>query len=234
MKVKVQKFDPSVDAEPTMKEYDVEYRKNMTVLEALVAINTEQEPIVFDYSCRGRTCGRCAMALNGTPCLACVTLVDEEGVNELTSLPGFPIIRDLIVDKAKVHERVSSIQIRQRANELTLDEINAPVDPEICAKIDPLEYCARCCVCTSACPVVQMNGLRDFVGPTGMIAIGLRYYDPYDQGDRVVQAVQNGLYDCIMCGICTEVCKSLEIDHLSVFNDLRAEAEARGLKPADA
>ena len=229
MKVKVQKYDPSVDTEPSMKEYDVEYHENMTILEALVKINAEQEPIVFDYSCRGRTCGRCAICYNGTPALACVTLVDENGTNEITSLPGFPIIRDLIVDKSKVHERVSAIEIRQRAKPLTLDEINAPVDPEICKKLPPLEYCARCCVCTAACPVVQSKGMGKFIGPTGMIAIGLRYYDPYDQGDRVVQAVQNGLYDCIMCGTCTDVCKALEIDHLSVWNDLRAAAEARGL-----
>lgn len=232
MKVKVQKYDPSVDKEPYMKEYDVDYRENMTVLEALVAINDEQDPIVFDYSCRGRTCGRCAMALNGTPILACVTLVDENGDNEITPLPHFPIIRDLIVDKSKIHSRVSSIEVRQRANELTLDEINAPVDPEICKKLPPLEYCARCCVCTAACPVVASKGLKSFIGPTGMIAIGLRFYDPYDQGDRVVEAVQNGLYNCIMCGTCTQVCKALEIDHLSVWNDLRAAAEARGLKPA--
>jgi len=234
MKVKVQKYDPSVDAEPYMKEYNVEYHENMTVLEALVKINDEQDPIVFDYSCRGRTCGRCAMALNGTPVLACVTLVEENGDNEITSLPGFPIIRDLIVDKSKVHERVSAIEVRQRDHELTLAEVNEPVDPTICKKMPPLEYCARCCVCTSACPVVQSKGLKSYIGPTGMIAIGLRFYDPYDQGDRVVEAVQNGLYECIMCGKCTEVCKALEIDHLSVWNDLRAAAEERGLKPANA
>ena len=232
MKVKIQKYDPSMDAEPYFKEFDVDYHENMTILEALVKINPEQEPVVFDYSCRGRTCGRCAICYNGTPALACVTLVDEDGENEITPLTGFPVIRDLIVDKSKVHERVSSIMIRQRAKELTLEDINKPVDPVICKKIDPLEYCARCCVCTAACPVVQSQGLGKFIGPTGLIAIGLRYYDPYDEGDRVVQAVQNGLFQCILCGTCTEVCKALEIDHLSVFNDLRAAAEERGLAPA--
>jgi len=234
MKVKVQKYDPSADDAPTMKEYTVDYHEHMTVLEALVKINAEQEPIVFDYSCRGRTCGRCAITFNGTPALACVTCVEENGDNEVKPLTGFPVIRDLIVDKSKVHERVAAIEVRQRAEKMTLEEINKPVDPEICKKIAPLEYCARCCVCTAVCPVVQSKGPKNYIGPTGMIAIGLRYYDPYDEGDRVVQAVQNGLYNCIMCGRCTEVCKALEIDHLSVWKDLRSAAEARGLKPADA
>ena len=230
MKVTVQKYDPSVDDQPYEKTYEVEYHENMTVLEALVAINDGEEPVVFDYSCRGRTCGRCAMALDGTPCLACVTLVEEGGENKITSLPGFPIVRDLIVDKTKVTDRVATTMARRRANPLTLDEINEPVDPEIYAKMDPLEVCARCCVCTAGCPVVQSKGLKEFAGPTNLIAIALRHYDPYDQSNRLVDAVQAGLFNCAECGTCTTLCKAFEIDHVATFKDLKAQAEAAGLK----
>lgn len=233
MKVTVQKYDPSVDEKAYPKEFDVEYHENMTVLEALVQINDTMEPVVFDYSCRGRTCGRCAMALDGTPCLACVTLVDERGKNVIEPLPGFPVVRDLVVDKTKVTDRVAAIMVRQRAFPLELEEVTAPVDPAAYAKIDPLEHCARCCVCTAACPVVQEKGLKSFIGPTGMIAVGLRHYDPFDQGDRVVEAVQNGLFECTECGTCTMVCKALEIKHLSVWEDLRSAAVERGFaKPS--
>ena len=58
-------------------------------------------------------------------------------------------------------------------------------------------------------------GLKKFAGPTQMIAIGLRFYDPYDQGDRVVEAVQNGLFNCIQCGTCLSACpQSLDIPTL--------------------
>lgn len=174
------------------------------------------------------------MALNGTPCLACVTLVEENGKNDVTPLPGFPVVRDLIVDKAKITDKVSKILARQRAFDMSLDEVKAPVDPEVYKKLEPLEYCARCGVCMAACPVVQASGTKSYIGPTGMIAIANRFYDPYDQGDRVVEAVQNGLWNCTECGTCDTVCKALEIDHLSVWKDLRAAAEAAGLKPADA
>ena len=73
MKISVQKYNPSVDAEPYFGTYEIEHTEHMTLLEALVVINDTIEPIAFDYSCRGRVCGRCAMTLNGTPCLACVT-----------------------------------------------------------------------------------------------------------------------------------------------------------------
>ena len=229
MKIQIQKYDPSVDDEPYVKEFDVAYHDKMTVLEALVTVNDEQEPVVFDYSCRGRTCGRCAMALNGQPCLACVTLVDEQGDNLIEPLPGFPIVRDLIVDKTVMTNRIADIMVRQRAFPLELEEVQAPVDPATYAKIDPLEHCARCGVCVAACPVVNTLGPKEYIGPAGMLAIGLRYYDPFDQGDRVVQAVQNGLWNCTQCGTCDSVCKALEIDHQSVWADLRRAAEERGL-----
>lgn len=229
MKVSIQKYDPSVDEQPYIVDFDIDWHENMTVLEALTVVNDECAPVVFDFSCRGRDCGRCAMALNGKPCLACVTLVEEEGENLLTPLPGFPVVRDLVVDKTKVTGKVAQTMKRQRAKDLTLDEITAPVDPVIYAKMNPLEHCARCCVCTAACPVVASMGLKKFAGPTQMIATALRFYDPYDQGDRVIEAVQNGLFNCIQCGTCDTVCKALEIDHLATWADLRAAAEERGL-----
>ena len=210
MKVSIQKYDPSVDERPYVVDYEVDWRENMTVLEAITAINDGQEPVVFDFSCRGRDCGRCAVSLNGKPCLACVTLVNEEGENLVAPLPNFPVVRDLIVDKTKVTDRVA-------------------VTMRLYAKMDPLEHCSRCCVCTANCPVVAEKGLKKFAGPTQLIAIALRHYDPYDQGDRVIEAVQAGLFECIQCGACDEVCKALEIDHLGTWADLRAAAEERGL-----
>lgn len=62
-----------------------------------------------------------------------------------------------------------------------------------------------------------------------MVAIALRHYDPYDQGDRVAEAVQEGMWNCIMCGKCDEVCPAREIRHVDTWTELRAIATERGL-----
>ena len=108
------------------------------------------------------------------------------------------------------------------------DEINQ-FDMGAQEKVYSIEWCTRCGRCSSVCPAMQTSA--DYVGPMTMLATAYRYYDPYDQADRVVPAVQDGLYRCILCGQCTEVCDSPEIDHLTYWNDLRAAAEQRGLKP---
>ena len=72
-----------------------------------------------------------------------------------------------------------------------------------------------------------------FVGPAGMVAIASRYYDDLDGADRVLQAVQEGLFNCLMCGKCDEVCSALEIDHLGIWAELRAEAQERGIAPQE-
>ena len=58
MKITVTRFDPSQDASPYEQSFEVPYRDNITALEALMHIYENEEPIAFDYSCHGRSCGR--------------------------------------------------------------------------------------------------------------------------------------------------------------------------------
>jgi len=222
------KYDPSVDAEPYLKDYEVPITEHMTVLEAVIYIDENLEPLAYDYSCRGRVCGRCAMMLNGTPCTACTTAIKDQA-NVIEPLKGHPVIRDLVVDKNETHRRIAEVERRVRGAVLSIPEVEAPVDYEnVFLKIDPLEWCARCLSCNAACPALAAAPDK-YIGPAGMVAIALRQYDPYDDGDRVLQAVQEGMWNCIMCGKCDEVCPAKEIKHVETWTELRALATGRGL-----
>ena len=216
MKITVTRFDPSQDAAPYDQTFEVPFTDKMTALEALMYIYENEEPIAFDYACHGRSCGRCAMMVDGEPKLACITPLTDMA-HDIAPLEGYPVLHDLIVDKTQRHLATSARYNRVRFDDLNRDEINQ-FDMESQEKVYSIEWCTRCGRCSSVCPAMQTSA--DYVGPMTMLATAYRYYDPYDQADRVVQAVQ-----------CTEVCDSPEIDHLTYWNDLRAAAEQRGLKP---
>lgn len=230
MKVTIERFDPTVDSAPYLKDYEVPMSDNLTVLKALVYIHENIEPIAFDYSCRGRVCGRCAMLVNGKAGTACTTAVDGSDLL-IQPLPGFPVVRDLVVDKSRMYDRITRVEQRVRATQISYEEACAPVDYEnVFMKLDPLEWCARCGSCQAACPVCNSTTEGgSYAGPAAMLGIALRHLDPYDQGDRVTQAVQEGLWNCVMCGMCDQVCPCLEIDHVGTWQMLRDAATERGL-----
>jgi len=188
-------------------------------------------PSLLIMAAEARCVGAVPLCLMGNP-LYLVSRAVKEGDADITIEPlkGFPVVRDLIVDKSKVMDKLKTVEVRQDTG-LVYEDIVATMDPAVYAKIEALQWCAKCLSCVSVCPIINtMKDLEKYSGPATMVAIGLRFYDPNDEADRVLQAVNEGLFECSMCGLCSQVCPS-NIDHLSVFSDLRAAAEERGLKP---
>ena len=231
MKIKIQKYDPSIDEKPYWTEGEVEYQEGMSALQALVEFHEKVEPVSFDMSCTGSSCGRCAMTLDGTPCLACITPITDED-HEFAPLGSFPVIRDLVVNKDLLTEKIIDIQQRKQVEpfvEADLTPKNYSVEDNVV--IDSVERCIRCGVCMAACPVHKASP-DEYIGPAPMIATAFRHLDPYDAKDRIADAVSDGLFRCILCGTCNSVCPQTEIDHLSVWKRLRADAEKAGMKPS--
>lgn len=232
MNITVRKYDPTVDPEPYYVDYEVPKTEDMTVLEAIMYIDENLEPLAYDHSCRGRLCGRCAVMLNDQPCTACTKSI-EGSDNTIEPLNNVPVIRDLVVDKSAMQDRISRISRRQRTTELTMEDMDKVFDHEASVRIDAAARCARCLVCNAACPVLNTTP-GQYIGPAGMVALAMRNYDPNDEGDRVAEAVKEGMWNCIMCGNCDVVCPAQDIEHVTMWTALREQATARGLTEGSA
>lgn len=229
MKLSIQKYDPAIDAEPYTIDCEIEYTEKMSLLEAVGKAHEENEFIVFDYSCHGHHCGRCAVMLDGVPSLMCATPLTDKN-HKVEPLAGHNIVRDLIVDKTDYRDRLAKVYDRVRIEPVSDDGV-AVFDGTKTPLIKQLEMCARCGMCDSVCPVHTENPSA-YVGPSTMVAIAYRHYDSYDQADRLLEAVSKGMYHCILCSKCNEVCQRYEIEHVNTWKKLREEAEAAGLKPS--
>jgi succinate dehydrogenase/fumarate reductase iron-sulfur protein len=232
MKLKIQKYNPLTDPEPYYVEGEVEYRKNITALDAVYLFHANVGPLNFDYSCGGRICGRCSVMVDGSPALLCMTVLDDS-THTIEPLAGFPVIHDLVVDKSSFEEVMTNISNRTMLEPITKETV-VPKDFVNDANINELlaygELCCRCGMCQVTCPALASNP-SDYAGPAQMYAIGYRHLDWYDKENRIAQAVGAGMYHCIQCGRCTEVC-AYNLPHLKMWELLRAKAKEADLVPS--
>src|SRR4030042_970179 len=136
--LRIKRFNKEKDPSQWIETFQVETRKGMNLLEALLRIQDEQDgTLAFRYSCRGAVCGSCAMKVNGKIVLACRTHVEDFMGNPpfIEPLPYFPVIRDLIVDMSTffinhkkiepyLHAKPVSTETEYFMNEDERNEIN--------------------------------------------------------------------------------------------------------------
>ena len=244
IQTKVFRFNPETDPAPYYVDYEVPWHDCISVLEVLRWILENDEPAAFDYSCRGASCGMCAMKVNGTPCLACVTLVKEGEDLVIEPLDGFPVIRDLVVDKSGVQARIMSTSPQfMRATPMVNPVV---MSPDSVKRTGMLQQCRECMICQSVCPVIKEKGFAAYAGPVVMTKLAARYFDEREgkSDARLAMAVREGLFECIQCGTCTSVCPKGElirvegaedsfIDHARYFKIMADAADAAGLRPVE-
>ena len=76
---RIYRWDPDERANPTIDTFEIDRDHcGPMVLDALVKINDEIDPsLAFRRSCREGVCGSCAMNIDGTNTLACLTPMDS-------------------------------------------------------------------------------------------------------------------------------------------------------------
>ena len=170
MRFRVFRYDPDTDAQPYMKDYEVELEPtDRMLLDALVRIKEQDDSLSLRRSCREGVCGSDAMNINGKNGLACLTkLVEIKGdVIELRPLPGLPVIRDLIVDMTQFFKQYHSIK-PYLVNEQTPPETERLQSPKDREQLDGLYECILCACCSTSCPSFWWNPDK-FVGPAGLL-----------------------------------------------------------------
>ncbi|MBI2178381.1 MAG: succinate dehydrogenase/fumarate reductase iron-sulfur subunit [Candidatus Tectomicrobia bacterium] len=190
--------------------FRVALRPRMTVLDALVAIQSGEEPTLsFRYSCRVGMCGTCALRVNGRPRWACRTRVEGLGGEvRLEPLTHFPVLRDLAVDMAVFFEKMKRARgWLEPSGEAAREPVRlAPESPER-RRIEPHIECITCGICYAACGMV--GHMPDYLGPAALNRAFTLVADSRDGrgAERLAEVCgEHGAWRCHSQFNCTEAC----------------------------
>jgi succinate dehydrogenase / fumarate reductase iron-sulfur subunit len=168
----IYRYNPEVDAKPYMKDYELEipFKSDPMLLTLLEQLKTEVDPTIsFRRSCREGVCGSDGMNINGTNGLACITHLSKLNTNKIVvrPLPGFPVVRDLVVDMTQFYQQYERIEpfLQNDTIAPARERLQTPAER---AKLDGLYECILCACCTSSCPSYWWNPEK-FVGPAGLL-----------------------------------------------------------------
>ena len=206
---KVLRFDPASDDAPHYQTYTLDVEEGVTVLEALLRLQAEQDgTLSFRYACRGAVCGSCAMVINGQVGLACSTQVHglEADTITLEPLSNLAVLKDLVVDMDPFFEKVQAVQPWLQTAEPE-PEREYLVKLEAWAEAEPYTNCILCASCHSVCPAVERAPA--YLGPAALAKHYRFLADVRDEADDVRVALvdgQAGVWGCDMVWNCVEVC----------------------------
>ncbi|MBN1608846.1 MAG: 4Fe-4S dicluster domain-containing protein [Polyangiaceae bacterium] len=193
-------------------------RPGMTVLDALWAVRRDpattdgrsKPPPAFECGCSSGACGACTMVINNRVRLACRTLVDDVspkgGPITLAPLAKFPLVRDLVVDRA--HAERALCEVRGWVELGDEPPKPAPEAPARQRQLEALGRCIGCAACMEVCP--QYGEHSDFLGPAALAQVtrlNETAVGQWQKTDRLALVMApGGIADCGKAQNCVEVC----------------------------
>ena len=204
--------------------YTLDLAPEMTVLDALFAIQHDLDPtIAFRCACRVGMCGTCAVQVNGVSRLACKTRLTDLGSKDvtLTSLPHFPVIRDLAVSLKPFFDKWRSILPALRPRDPESQELaRIPADSAYAQRTPGKRDCITCGACFAACGISGINS--HYLGPAAINKALLRILDPRDTAHRqrlqTLDDSHSGVWRCHTQFNCVAVCpKGIDLTDTIAF-----------------
>jgi len=207
--VKILRYNPETDKKPYWKTYDLEVDHDSTILDILNEIHWHRDgSLAYRRSCRSAICGSCAMKVNGRNILACETSKQLFKGNHLKiePLPGFKIIKDLVVDMDEFFAKLERIK-PYLILEKPVPDKEFPQTPEEFEAIREAATCILCGACTSSCPSLWAN--ENYLGPAALLKAYRFIFDTRDDGanERIdIINDRNGIWRCHTIFNCMEAC----------------------------
>ena len=226
---------PSPDAPGSFETYPAEdIDEHASLLEMLDIVNdrlTEQgvEPIAFDSDCREGICGTCGVMVDGKAhgpmenTAACqVHLFNYRDGDTITLEPwrarGFPLRKDLIVDRSAFDEIISAGGYVS-VNTGSAPEANlTPVDKGTADLAFDAAACIGCGACVAACP----NGAAHLFTSAKLSQLNLLPQgqpERYARTQRMVTIMEEYFGSCTNYGECQAACpQDISIDFIAMMN----------------
>lgn len=203
----------------------------LTVLDSLIKLKEEKDgSLTFRHSCGHGSCGSCAMLINGENRLACKTHLtdfgsEEEKRIEISPLPGFPVVKDLVVELESFFtqdEKVKPYLIKDNSSETEAERLQTPEELE---KIQEATKCITCGACTSSCPTYWDN--KKYLGPGAFVRAFRWERDSRNEGGgermEVLDDKSGGVWGCNKVFNCEEACPK-DIDTVGIIDLVKREA----------
>lgn len=233
IKFKIRRYNPSDSeaAEAYMQAYTIEATEGMTVLEALLKIQEEQDPTLsFRKSCRSAICGSCAMKINGFARLACNLQVIPEfkkmGDMVVEPLGNHKPLKDLIVDLTPFWNKIDKTVPYLTPTEETEGAVVTAEDEHA---IDSSQKCIMCGCCNGECNALEID--EYFTGPAAL-AKAWRFVGDVREGHAKKRleklSEEHGMWDCVRCIHCTQYCPK-DVAPLKQIELLRSAAMKEGI-----
>jgi len=181
MKIKINRFNKEREPSQAISNFEVPL-ENPTLLETFKYISEKlDKSFVFSSSCESSVCGSCGVIVNGKEVLACQYRAKEN--DEISPLKNLSTIKDLVVDRKEVTDSFARLPIASDDS-----------------------TCILCNLCYSACPVFEVN--EKFANPIILSRIlnRLPNLDEEIKTKTVSDIQTDGIWDCTLCGLCSEVC----------------------------